>query len=105
MSAREKFYAALLATRPGEWSDPLEGLLARPEWHQRAACRGAGTDAFYPSRGQRPGPARELCARCPVIEDCAEAGRAEEYGIWGGLSERARRAIRPPRTATARTSS
>lgn len=36
MSAREKFYAALLATRPGEWSDPLESLLARPEWHQRA---------------------------------------------------------------------
>lgn len=91
MSAREKFYAALLATRPGEWSDPLESLLARPEWHRRAACRGVGTDAFFLIRGQDPGPARELCGRCPVVAECAEVGQAEDYGIWGGLSPGQRR--------------
>ena len=36
---------------------------------------------------------RVYCARCPVSEECADAGRSEEYGMWGGKSphERPRR--------------
>ncbi len=38
---------------------------------------------------QRERCAKEMCRRCPVIEQCRshalEVG--EPYGIWGGLSE------------------
>ena len=29
----------------------LQGFLHHPEWHQRAACGGVGTDAFAIQRG------------------------------------------------------
>jgi WhiB family transcriptional regulator, redox-sensing transcriptional regulator len=67
---------------------------ARPRWHRRAACRGADPAVFYPGRGEPLGPARELCAGCPVRADCLEAGQRERYGVWAGMSERERRRAR-----------
>ena len=29
--------------------------------------------------------AMRVCAGCPVRTRCREAGRAETYGIWGGV--------------------
>ena len=59
----------------------------RPARHARAACRGM-TDVMFPAaeRGHRldTSAARALCARCPVINECAEQGRTERYGVWGG---------------------
>lgn len=81
--------AALLALRPNDM--PPELLLERPEWHQRAACRGVGTDTFFPERGESVAPAKALCARCEVREPCAEAGEEQLHGIWAGVSARSRR--------------
>lgn len=73
----------------------LLGLLRRPEWHRRATCRGVGTDGFFPeiTRGQRLdySSALEMCARCPVQAQCAEAGQSETAGLWGGVPKRKRR--------------
>jgi len=82
--------------------DPLDALLlvdqARPAWHARAACRGAGVDTFFPAHGN-DGPAREVCDSCPVVEDCR--AWAEEHkpadGVWAGDYRGPR-----PRSAAAR---
>ena len=60
-------------------------------WYKLGACRGMDIDLFFPSRGEKtPDEVVEACSSCVVRKECEEAGRAE-YGIWGGLSERARR--------------
>lgn len=64
------------------------------DWQQRAACRGMKPDLFYLERG-RSGDARAakaLCRICLAKPDClATAIRNDEhFGIWGGLSPRAR---------------
>ncbi|GAA4221443.1 hypothetical protein FHR32_005088 [Streptosporangium album] len=39
--------------------------------------------------------ARAMCSGCPVLGACAEYGIARErYGVWGGLTERARERAR-----------
>jgi WhiB family redox-sensing transcriptional regulator len=72
------------------------------DWQMRALCTGLGTEAFFhpdgergPGRAARERAAKAVCARCPVIEECAAHALAvrEPYGVWGGLSEDDRDAI------------
>ena len=78
--------------------------LPSPHWRDRAACIGADPDLFFPQRGESAEPAREICARCPVREACLDDAlrNAITHGIWGGLPERERRALRIPRLSTMR---
>ncbi len=41
------------------------------------------------ARMQREQRAKEMCRRCPVIEECRSHALdvGEPYGVWGGLSE------------------
>jgi DNA-binding transcriptional ArsR family regulator len=78
------------ADRPTSFEDILDLLDAlHPAWHADAACRGQ-TDVMFPvaEHGHRLDTytARALCARCPVQAPCAEQGRTERYGVWGGSS-------------------
>jgi WhiB family redox-sensing transcriptional regulator len=66
-------------------------------WVQDAACRGMNVNAWFPERGDLVAPLKAICAECPVKEPCAEYATPEKFGIWGGLSERERRAIRRER--------
>ena len=83
---------------PAAPAPPLGG------WRYRAACRGADLDLFFPSRGQSAEPARRICAACPVREPCLDYALRHgiTHGIWGGLAERDRRALRTRRTGAAR---
>lgn len=65
-------------------------------WRDLAACAGSHADLFFPTRGEATGPAKAVCASCPVSEQClADAlAHGEKFGVWGGRSERERRAIR-----------
>ena len=64
------------------------------DWTARAACQGQ-PDLFFPPFGERPNSresrearAKEICAACPVQEECLWYGRRHhEYGIWGGENE------------------
>ena len=64
-------------------------------WRQQAACRGTDLNLFYPERGESAGPARQVCARCPVRQPCLEYALSNRitHGICGGLTERERRPL------------
>jgi hypothetical protein len=50
---------------------------------------------FFPTRGEPVEPARLVCIPCPVQAECREWGLAYEiYGVWGGLAESQRAAVR-----------
>ena len=77
---------------PAEW---LASVLRRPEWHSRAACRGMGTEVFFPTRGANLDAARAICATCPVTRECLTAAlESDTVGVWAGTSERGRRPMR-----------
>ena len=57
----------------------------RLSWQDDAACRGMGTDVFFPLPGGRAEAAQRVCSRCPVRSWCADYGRDEQHGIWGGV--------------------
>lgn len=61
-------------------------------WIKKAACRGMSTDIFFPERGDNAKVelAKQVCASCPVQQECREYGEMERYGFWGGTSVRTR---------------
>ena len=64
------------------------------DWARKAACRVGGPDALF-VRGAAQNRAKQLCAGCPVRIEClAEAlDNRIEWGVWGGMTERERRAL------------
>lgn len=69
------------------------------DWSDRAACAGMDQRIFYLERGYSSKEAREICGRCPVRSECLEYAleNKESFGLWGGTSERERRAMRRER--------
>lgn len=69
-------------------------------WQIDAACRGMDTDLFFPDRNDHDAAtqAKAVCAVCPVSDEClTEALQVPGYdmcGIFGGTTDRERRAIR-----------
>ena len=79
---------------------PRHRSLAAParfaaRWRELAACRGSDLEVFFPGRGESAGPARRVCAACPVRQPCLDYAITNRivYGVWGGLTERERRAL------------
>lgn len=64
----------------------------REPWRRMAACARPSitVDVFYTHVGETASEAREVCARCPVVDDCLAAGAREREGIWGGRSTKQR---------------
>ena len=88
---------------------PRRRTLAAParfaaRWRELAACRGTDLNLFFPERGESAGPARRVCAACPVREPCLDYAVTNRisHGIWGGLTERERRALRSRWVRTSR---
>lgn len=71
------------------------------DWRRHATCHGEDPDLFYPV-GQGPDAlnnsdhAKAICAGCPVKAACLQHAidTGEEHGIWGGLDETERAAMR-----------
>lgn len=68
-------------------------------WIERGNCVGQDTALFFPTRGASQKDAKALCATCPVKVECLEYAMVNTIrdGVWGGLSERARRRLRKER--------
>ncbi len=78
------FGSAVCSTDPGD----LTG------WVSRALCRTTDPDGLF-VRGAAQREAAAFCRRCPVMRECgAEAlDNRVEFGVWGGMTERQRRAL------------
>jgi len=74
------------------------------EWRSDAACRGADLDLFFPISDDDAGPAKAICATCPVRDACLEWAIAthQEDGVFGGLNAAERRRLRRRRRSAAR---
>ncbi|MGM1062629.1 WhiB family transcriptional regulator [Saccharothrix sp. Mg75] len=64
------------------------------EWRTRASCRDESEEDMF-VRGAEQRRAKLVCMGCPVRTEClAEAlDNRIEYGVWGGMTERERRAL------------
>ena len=64
------------------------------DWAPLAACRQVQPDELF-VRGAEQKRARLICGGCPVRSQClAEAlDNRIEWGVWGGMTERERRAL------------
>lgn len=71
-------------------ADPQESA----RWVSRALCRTNDPDGLF-VRGAAQRQAAALCRHCPVMSECgAEAlDNKVEFGVWGGMTERQRRAL------------
>jgi len=60
------------------------------------ACRGTGTGAYFPNRGEPVARAKVVCAACAVRGECLAYALADDQlqGVWGGMSDADRRAMR-----------
>jgi len=78
----------------------LEDFLGRPEWHQRAACRGE-TALYFSGATENVEKATAICQTCPVREHCHQTamGDPDLQGVWAGFTEKERREIRRSRVA------
>ena len=64
------------------------------DWARVAACRQTQPDQLF-VKGAQQNKAKQVCAACPVRTEClAEAlDNQIEWGVWGGMTERERRAL------------
>ena len=64
------------------------------DWASQAQCKASTPDELF-VRGAAQNKAKQLCGGCPVRTEClAEAlDNQIEWGVWGGMTERERRAI------------
>lgn len=68
--------------------------MEQADWRVGASCRDEDPDGLF-VRGKEQRKAKLVCIACPVRTEClAEAldGRIE-FGVWGGMTERERRAL------------
>ncbi len=64
------------------------------DWSGQARCRGMDPDVFFGRNLTEARTAIRTCDRCEVREQCLEYAVSEgiDIGVWGGLTERQRRA-------------
>ncbi|GGY12305.1 WhiB family transcriptional regulator [Streptomyces minutiscleroticus] len=69
------------------------------DWNQKGACRTADPDELF-VEGAAQRRAKEICTGCPVRTECLAYALDHriEYGVWGGMTERERRALLRRRT-------
>lgn len=80
----------------------LEEGAAEADWRQRAACRDfPDPDIFFPigntgSALDQIEAAKTICRPCVVRKHCLKwaLSTGQDIGVWGGLSEDERRALR-----------
>ncbi|WP_369204545.1 WhiB family transcriptional regulator [Streptomyces sp. PU-14G] len=64
------------------------------DWSAQAACRSTDPDELF-VQGAAQNRAKAVCTGCPVRTEClADAlDNRVEFGVWGGMTERERRAL------------
>lgn len=68
-------------------------------WIDNRACKNEILNTFFPTgknKAVKEQQAKKICMSCPVINNCREHALTtpEEFGVWGGLTEKERKEIR-----------
>lgn len=70
-------------------------------WRRSARCREVDPELFFPVGNTGPAlyqieDAKAVCRRCPVMESCLQWAleTSQDAGVWGGLSEDERAAMK-----------
>jgi WhiB family transcriptional regulator, redox-sensing transcriptional regulator len=78
------------------------------DWRDRAACRDADPELFFPVSSIGPGArqiaeAKAVCAGCPVRDRCLDYALANglDHGVFGGTTDEERRQLIRRRAAVA----
>ena len=63
-------------------------------WVSQGLCRDVDPDQLF-VQGAAQRKAAAICRNCPVLQDCAADAldNKVEFGVWGGMTERQRRAL------------
>jgi WhiB family redox-sensing transcriptional regulator len=71
------------------------------DWRHRALCRDEDPELFFPIGTTGPAlvqveQAKAVCRRCPAVQSCLDwaLSSGQDSGVWGGLSEDERRALK-----------
>lgn len=78
------------------------------DWRHRAACRDEDPELFFPVGNSGPAllqiaEAKAVCFRCPVASHCLSwALDTGQQGVWGGMSEDERHALKRRQVAARR---
>ena len=71
------------------------------DWRHKSACLTVDPELFFPVGNTGPAveqieKAKAVCARCTVTEICLQYAleTGQDSGVWGGLSEDERRALK-----------
>ena len=96
-----------MGVAPSLWAGDDEGSTGMPgrenwrgenwrtvNWRTAARCRTTDAEGLF-VRGSRQREARGFCRTCPVRTECLAHALDEriEFGVWGGMTERERRAL------------
>ncbi len=75
-------------------SDDSGRTTATRNWRHRARCRDQDPDTLF-VQGARQRDVREVCKACPVRTECLAHALDNRirFGVWGGMTERERRAL------------
>ncbi|MEU6071938.1 WhiB family transcriptional regulator [Streptomyces sp. NPDC047082] len=70
------------------------GVATAGEWSEHAACRAVDPEELF-VEGAAQGKAKAVCAGCVVRTECLAYALDNriEHGVWGGMTERERRAL------------
>ena len=62
-------------------------------WSALAVCKQLDPEDFFPEKGVPTQLQRKICLGCEVVDQCLQYAldHDEQFGIWGGKSERERR--------------
>ena len=73
---------------------PVTDARTAHDWAALAACNRADPDELFVT-GAAQNRAKAVCMSCPVRAEClADAlDNRVEFGVWGGMTERERRAV------------
>jgi WhiB family redox-sensing transcriptional regulator len=71
------------------------------DWRHHAACRDEDPELFFPIGTSGPAllqidQAKAVCRRCSVTDECLQwaLDSGQDAGVWGGMSEEERRALK-----------
>ncbi|MEU4173232.1 WhiB family transcriptional regulator [Streptomyces sp. NPDC026665] len=66
----------------------------REHWRQDAVCHSVDPEELFGESAQQK-RAKALCSGCPVRTECLVEALDQriEFGVWGGMTERERRAL------------